>query len=574
MNPCGYATGETLAEAFERPTPMLHRNFLAMEVEQIPRHHPFDGAVLLGGCPDPGRAGPAAPARPKSGDVLWRLDLADPAKRPGKLPEGATWTDAGPGGSPCLRLTIPASRGKEMNVVRIPVDLTPWRGMVLSISCQAKADGVSEPPVAWNGVKCMLHCTSVTAGDQWVNEGKVFGTFDWRQLSAAAAIPEDAAGGEIMLGLQECSGTAWIADVRLTALAVRPVRPAPRADAPAPYRGHDLPRLRGVMSPNTFNEQDFIDLAALNVNAVRWQINRNWGKSGGDRDLAEYDRWLEGKLDELAKALEAGRKHGLKLMIDLHAPPGGRLPDGTMAMVLEQAYQDHFVAVWQRIATRFKGHPAVWAYDLINEPVQNQPSPAGLADWLGIQVKAAKAIRAIDPLTAIAIEVDAWDNPQRFAWLEPVDLPNLIYQAHMYWPGEFTHQGVYNTWGEKGRSERLEYPGTFNQRPLDREALRRYLQPVRDFQLAHNVHIVIGEFSAIRWAPGAATYLADCTAIFEEYGWDWTFHAFREWGGWSFESADLPYDKGKHEKAAEPTARAKALFAWFATNVRRPATTP
>jgi len=40
----------TLAEAFERPTPMLHRNFLAMEVEQILRHHPFDGAVLLGGC--------------------------------------------------------------------------------------------------------------------------------------------------------------------------------------------------------------------------------------------------------------------------------------------------------------------------------------------------------------------------------------------------------------------------------------------------------------------------------------------------------------------------------------------
>ncbi|NNK94772.1 MAG: dihydroxy-acid dehydratase [Desulfobacterales bacterium] len=40
----------TLAEAFERPTPMLHRNLLAMEVEQILRHHPFDGVVLMGGC--------------------------------------------------------------------------------------------------------------------------------------------------------------------------------------------------------------------------------------------------------------------------------------------------------------------------------------------------------------------------------------------------------------------------------------------------------------------------------------------------------------------------------------------
>ncbi len=40
----------TLAEAFERPSPMLHRNLLAMEVEQILRHHPFDGVVLMGGC--------------------------------------------------------------------------------------------------------------------------------------------------------------------------------------------------------------------------------------------------------------------------------------------------------------------------------------------------------------------------------------------------------------------------------------------------------------------------------------------------------------------------------------------
>ena len=40
----------TLAEALERPTPMLHRNLLAMEVEQVLRHHPFDGVVLMGGC--------------------------------------------------------------------------------------------------------------------------------------------------------------------------------------------------------------------------------------------------------------------------------------------------------------------------------------------------------------------------------------------------------------------------------------------------------------------------------------------------------------------------------------------
>lgn len=40
----------SLAENFVKPTTMLYRNFLAMEVEELLRSHPVDGAVLLGGC--------------------------------------------------------------------------------------------------------------------------------------------------------------------------------------------------------------------------------------------------------------------------------------------------------------------------------------------------------------------------------------------------------------------------------------------------------------------------------------------------------------------------------------------
>ena len=40
----------TLAEAFERPSPMMHRNLASMQVEQVLRHYPFDGAVLMTGC--------------------------------------------------------------------------------------------------------------------------------------------------------------------------------------------------------------------------------------------------------------------------------------------------------------------------------------------------------------------------------------------------------------------------------------------------------------------------------------------------------------------------------------------
>jgi dihydroxy-acid dehydratase len=40
----------SLSESFVKPTTMLYRNMLAMEVEELLRSHPVDGAVLMGGC--------------------------------------------------------------------------------------------------------------------------------------------------------------------------------------------------------------------------------------------------------------------------------------------------------------------------------------------------------------------------------------------------------------------------------------------------------------------------------------------------------------------------------------------
>ena len=40
----------SLSEPFQKPTTMLYRNLLAMEVEEILRSHPVDGCVLMAGC--------------------------------------------------------------------------------------------------------------------------------------------------------------------------------------------------------------------------------------------------------------------------------------------------------------------------------------------------------------------------------------------------------------------------------------------------------------------------------------------------------------------------------------------
>ncbi len=40
----------TLSENFQKPTTMLYRNFLSMDVEELLRSYPFDGCVVMGGC--------------------------------------------------------------------------------------------------------------------------------------------------------------------------------------------------------------------------------------------------------------------------------------------------------------------------------------------------------------------------------------------------------------------------------------------------------------------------------------------------------------------------------------------
>ena len=40
----------SLSEIFQKPTTMLYRNMLAMEMEELLRSHPIDGCVLMGGC--------------------------------------------------------------------------------------------------------------------------------------------------------------------------------------------------------------------------------------------------------------------------------------------------------------------------------------------------------------------------------------------------------------------------------------------------------------------------------------------------------------------------------------------
>jgi endoglucanase len=246
--------------------------------------------------------------------------------------------------------------------------------------------------------------------------------------------------------------------------------------------------------------------------------------------------------------------------VDLHTPPGGRADGGVCRMFQEKRYQDKLIEVWDRIARRYKGREVVYAYDLLNEAVEGVVAD-GLMNWRGLATKAAEAIRAVDPGKPVVFEPSPWGGPDGFDTLEPLELERVIYSFHMYRPHNFTHQGVSNN------KTGILYPGRIDGELWDKERLREELLPAIEFQEHFNVHMYVGEFSVIRWAPGESGYfyLRDVIELFEEYGWAWSYHAFREWDGWSVEHGS---DRGDRSPVKVPTKRMDLLLKWFAKNVR------
>ena len=217
--------------------------------------------------------------------------------------------------------------------------------------------------------------------------------------------------------------------------------------------------------------------------------------------------------------------------------------------VLGRVEQQRFLDVWRGIAARFCGNAdVIYGYDLVNEPVQRREALPGCDGWT-LQRRAAEAIREIDPETPVIVESNLLDHPETYGSMSPLDLANVIYEVHVYNPVDFTHQGV------GGPYEPKSYPDA--RRGWDKDFLRRVLAPVRAFELRHGAKIYVGEFSAIAWADGADKWLADAISLFGEYGWDWTYHAFREWHGWSVEHEG---PDAKHMVPSPDNPRKRALL--------------
>ncbi len=461
--------------------------------------------------------------------------------------------------SQSLFVQIPASEGPGHRNAHIRLPLDALKGTRVRVEAMVRAEAVSQPPNAWNGIEVMLH-TASPDGESWQQQNGVYGTFDWKPVAFLASVPQDATEATLILGLESVTGRAWFDNVKISIVGRRR---SPQSSGPTGpvYKGHNLPRLRGAMIGPAVNADDLRVLGGQwKANHVRWQLI--WGGfphgPADQGDLEAYNRWIDSQLERLDSLLPVCKEVGIHVLVDLHSPPGGRNEAKECNLFKEARFQDCFVDVWKKLAAHYRGNEQIWGYDLVNEPVEGIVGE-GLLDWHALATRTAQEVRAIDPDHAIVIEPAPWGSPSALEFFEPIDVERVVYSVHMYQPHQFTHQGVYDA------PVGVAYPGKIDGRPWNKDAIRQALKPALDFQRDYGVHIYIGEFSAIRWAPGTSAhdYLRDVIEVMEENNWDWAYHAFREWDGWSVEHGP---DRSDRSRSPRPTDRQKLLTSWFEKN--------
>jgi endoglucanase len=314
------------------------------------------------------------------------------------------------------------------------------------------------------------------------------------------------------------------------------------------------PRLRGMNVAPGLTESDIEDLAALGPNVVRYQL---YGAADDDNE-DEWFAWLFAKLDELDRLLPHFESHSIKVIVDLHFPPGGyesREVPAQHRLFSERWCQRAFQRAWVMIAQRYRNSRGVFGYELASEPSQRFVAP-GLADWNQLAARTAEMVRAIDGSRPIIIH-PPYGNPDRLNRLKPIDVSNTIYTFNWYHPKSFAAQGL------DGRKTGLTYPTQRN----NVRTLRAKLKPVIRFQKKHRVQMYVGEFSVVRWAPGSsgAAYLRDSISLFEARRWHWTYQIFREADVWSVEHGGEPSERAR---SSQPTERLQVLLSFFARNQR------
>lgn len=321
---------------------------------------------------------------------------------------------------------------------------------------------------------------------------------------------------------------------------------------------------------NSFNagEPDaayFEALAGTGASWVRLTFSK-WKGEGRDFLIGDADHY-EGlpltDLEKLQAALDAAHAAGLKVVVTPLSLPGARWKQQNGdkfddRLWSDPAFADQAVKFWRDLAGALKDHPAMAAYNLLNEPAPEkttglaenaamadiqawqQKNAGGTRDLPHLYARIIEAIRAVDPVTPVMVDGGYYANPRALAaWSKRLADDKVLYAFHMYEPYDATSAP------NMKRETPLSYPGITTdyaggKTTWDRKAVAQHIGTAFDWAKAQGLpasRVVAAEFGCMRLWADCGTYLTDVMDAVEEKGGHWAFYSFREdeWEGMDYE---------------------------------------
>jgi aryl-phospho-beta-D-glucosidase BglC (GH1 family) len=308
------------------------------------------------------------------------------------------------------------------------------------------------------------------------------------------------------------------------------------------------PRLRGF-NVSRLDPKDLADAREQwGINAVRYMFPFNLLKS---RDKLTLPQAWAKLMKDLPAGLDAAKKNNLAVIIAL--PQAGILADDSTipsGEIQSRFWEDEenlqwIINCWKDILAICSNRDQQIWFDILNEPLNRKEMPHYPRKWPSWAQRIIDAIRTTDKIHPIVVEPGPGGLVWGFKNFPRLHGEPIIYSVHQYQPHAYTHQGIKNL-----QNTDLARAYTQLQRPWpddfgedggywDKARILKELEPAIQFAARNpGVRIYVGEFSVIRWAPKAAQYLRENIELFEQFGWDWTYHSFREYNGWSLENDD------------------------------------
>ncbi len=182
--------------------------------------------------------------------------------------------------------------------------------------------------------------------------------------------------------------------------------------------------------------RDFANVAAMGMNSVRFYLSYRTFED----DSAPY-MYKEAGWSWLEQNIQWAKKHGVRLVLNMHAPVGGYQSQGKGVQLWEDdEAQSRFVALWRAIAERVRSEPTIAGFDILNEPVPTE----SIEQWKSLAERTIAQIRQVNQHHIVFVEranavgADWAENAQRNFFR--VSDPNVVYEFHFYKPYHFTHQ--------------------------------------------------------------------------------------------------------------------------------------